>query len=130
MKTVFPDYDGFISDPKVIADNIFACTLVCKASQTAVFYGRISSLDNLMMQHANNVSELRSAVSEMYKTLFEHYFDSADVSVSERQDVNYPGSTVLDISIQYTNEKVKYDFFDSVIYLNGKSKKLSEVING
>lgn len=130
MQTAYPTFTDYVTDPMAIADNIFATSLLAKSSQTAVFYGSISSLDEIMMRYTNNVSGLTASVSEMYKNLFERYFDSADVSVDSRKDKSVGNGIIMDIRIVYVNDRIRRDFAESVIYLNGKSKRLSEVING
>lgn len=130
MKTVYPTPTGYESDPMRIADLIFSNSLLARASQTDVFFNAISALDKVMKENINNSMNLKNEIAEMYQTLFERFFDSAEVITALREDPKFGNAQIIDISITYTNDNFTRRLAETVIYLNGKSKKLSELING
>ncbi|QFP93221.1 hypothetical protein [Serratia phage PCH45] len=130
MNTVYPTPTEYQSDPGKMADWIFSNSLLSKESQTAVFYGSIHSLDAIMKKNINNPDQLGRAAQEMYTELFEKYFDEAEVSHQLAPDPEFGNALILKISVNYKQENVWRSLSETVIYLNGKTKKLSEVING
>lgn len=130
MNTAYPTPTEYQSDPSKMADNIFSNSLLSKESQTAVFYGSIKSLDAIMKKYINNADQLKNNAVEMYTELFERYFDQAEVEGSLTSDPKFGNAVILNISISYLQEKVWRQLSETVIFLNGKTKKLSEVING
>lgn len=130
MNTCYPTPTEYQTDPSKMADLIFSNSLLSKESQTAIFFGSIASLDALMKRTINNSDQLKSEAAEMYEELFQRFFDSAEVSTSIVDDPDYANSAILQISIDYKQDATWRKFSETVIFLNGKAKKLSEVING
>lgn len=130
MNTVYPTPTEYQSYPSKMADGIFSNSLLSKESQTAVFYGSVKSLDALMKKYINNADQLKTAAVEMYTELFERYFDQAEVEGSITPDPKFGNAVILNLSINYMQEKVWRKLSETVIFLNGKTRKLSEVING
>lgn len=130
MNTAYPTPTEYQSDPSKMADLIFSNSLLSKESQTEVFFGHIHSLDAIMKKNINNPEQLGRAAQEMYTELFEKYFDEADVTQTIVPDPEFGNAMILRISIEYKQDSVWRSLSETVIYLNGKTKKLSEVING
>lgn len=130
MDTVFITPTGYEDDPVKIADLAFSTSLLSKKSQTAVFYGNVSSLDALMKEFINRPTQLKTEIQSMYKTLFERYFDSCDVDIDLQQDDEVGNALTMIIHITYTNNNEVRQFAETVLYRNGKTRKLTEAING
>lgn len=130
MDTTFITPTEYQTDPAKIADLLFSTTLLSKASQTAVFFGQISSLDKIMKENITEPDQLKRQVQEMYEVLFTRYFDKAEVITTIREDKRVGNALVMDISIEYTKDYVKRTFADTIVYLNGKTRKIAEIING
>lgn len=130
MNTVYPTPTVYQSDPSKMADDIFSNSLLSKESQTAVFFGSIASMDALMKKFINDSDSLKREAVELYTELFERYFDEAEVEGTLIPDPKFGNAMILQISISYKQEKVWRKLSETVIFLNGKTKKLSEVING
>lgn len=130
MNTAYPTPTEYQSDPGKMADWIFSNSLLSKESQTAVFFGSIKSLDAIMKKNINNPDQLGIAAQEMYTELFERYFDEAVVKQEIVNDPDFGNAAILKIGINYKQDATWRTFSETVIYLNGKTKKLSEVLNG
>lgn len=130
MNTVYPTPTEYQSDPTKLADLIFSTSLLSKESQTAVFFGHIASLDAVMKKNIYNPDQLIRAIGELYTELFEKYFDEAEVTTELKDDSNFGNAKVVELSIVYKQNGTRRQFAETVVYLNGKTKKISEIING
>lgn len=130
MNTAWPSPHEYQTDPGKMADGIFSTSLLSKESQTAVFFGSVKSLDALMKRNINNPDQLGREAEEMYKELFERYFDEVEVRHQMAPDPQFGNAVILKLAINYKQDSVWRTLSETVIYLNGKTKKLSEIING
>ncbi|EBW9734496.1 hypothetical protein DQR70_05830 [Salmonella enterica subsp. enterica serovar Oslo] len=130
MESIYITPTEYQDDPAKIADLIFSNSLLAKKSQTAVFYGNISSLDAVMKEYINRPTQLKMEIETLYKTLFERYFDSCDVNIELQQDSKVGNALTMIIHITYTNNNVVRQLAETVLYMNGKTRKLTERING
>lgn len=122
--------NGYITDVPTMADEAFAATLLARRRDSDLYFGVMSSLEDLMRRFKNEPDSLAAAMTEMYKALFLRCFDDVTVDITvqdpEPGTVNYP----LLIGIIITHEGVKYDLGYELKTKSGATTAAVGVING
>ena len=80
----FPSLDGtgWVKDPRIKIDSIFAAYMATDHSQTVLYRNFISSFSKDIQVSANQWSMLPTLVKDNLGRMFSSYFDSVDIDVS------------------------------------------------
>lgn len=131
MAIVWPTLNGngYARDIGTICDEVFAATLLARNRYSALYYGKVASLDFLMKEFNNKPEQLAQAAEEMYKTLFTRVFGRAECKCTVEENTATGICTiVLEVTGQYNG--VNFNIGHEVQARDGQFVKTIKRTNG
>ena len=123
--------EGWIRDPRSIADKMFSDYLKTDYSQTYVSYPYVKSMMYVIQENQNNINDLISAFQSDLVFYFERAFHSVSCEVEDRTLTSTPSYGQLSITLLfYDNEGKQYDLRDIVEYDITDSSKMIKILEG
>ena len=123
--------EGWIRDPRSIADKMFSDYLKTDYSQTYVSYPYVKSMMYVIQENQNNINDLISALQSDLVFYFERAFHSVSCEVEDRTLTSSPSYGQLSITLLfYDNEGKQYDLRDIVEYDITDSSKMIKILEG
>jgi len=71
--------EAFTTDPVITMSRLLAHSLEADYSQSNVYAGTVTSMQQLIAEHGHDSASLSSAVERAYKAYYERYFDEVTV---------------------------------------------------
>ena len=131
MAIVFPTLNGngYASDIGTVCDEVFAASLLSRNRYSALYYGKVASLDRLMKEFNNKPEQLAQEAEKMYQALFTRIFGKADCKCTVEEDTTTGICTiVLEITGQYNG--VNFNIGHEVQARDGQFVKTIKRTNG
>lgn len=123
--------EGWIRDPRSIADKMFSDYLKTDYSQTYVSYPYVKSMMYVIQENQNNINDLISALQSDLVFYFGRAFHSVSCEVEDRTLTSTPSYGQLSITLLfYDNEGKQYDLRDIVEYDITDSSKMIKILEG
>lgn len=123
--------EGWLKDPRAIADKMFSDYLKTDYSQTYISYPYVKSMMYVIQENQNNINDLISALQSDLIFYFERAFNSVSCEIEDRTQTSTPSYGQLVITLMfYDNEGKRYDLRDIVQYDISDSNKMIKVLDG
>lgn len=124
---------GWISDPDVIANHLFATFFLTDYSQTALYTGHVSSFAYCM--HLYNPSDqdrtkLTSMIDKVLTVYYLRYFDDVTVETSLTQDSEDFSKLELNIFLEYVDGDKRNTLYKAIQVVDGKARSVIDINNG
>lgn len=122
---------GFIKGPAEKADQLLAWFFVSDAQQTYLYQGSVRNVQDLMQRFGNNIPAITQEMQAALEKLFQAYFDTAIVQVTNNDDpaVNPTGQITLRISAEVTQDGVSYSVNELIQSVNSKFIRVTNYVN-
>lgn len=124
---------GWISDPDVIANQLFATFFLTDYSQTALYTGHVSSFAYCMHLYNPNDQDrtkLTSLIDKVLTVYYLRYFDDVTVETSLTQDSEDFSKLELNIFLEYVDGEKRNTLYKAIQVVDGKARSVIDINNG
>ena len=120
------DTNGWIDDPVILGDYIFACSMLANKSQSIIFNDSVMSFQDTLAATAKEIIPLQQAMRKFFQDLYMRYFDTVDAQCI-CQEVD--GRINMYITVIYTSKGSAYSLGRELSDITSKSMKIFEYNN-
>jgi hypothetical protein len=89
---------GWVSSKQKKADYLLAHFLEAQYSQSMIYQGRVSSLQWIIAQNAQDIEKTKRLLQETFEDYLSAYYETASVEVTS--DADEPDSTVAKVTLR------------------------------
>ena len=122
--------DGWVKSTAEKADYIISHFFESQYSQTALYPGKVSSLQYLIQQNQSDMTKTSVSIREELKKLFTNYFGNATAEVTYKSETPNSSRVSLSIYVSFKDSNGKEFVLSKVVeIMNSKIQKIVTINN-